>query len=60
MVLRGLVLLCPLTPFDTAIISCSRVERRVWFYGVWYCCAPSLPSILPYSFVLMVEERSLV
>ena len=19
------------------------VKRRVWSYGVWYCCAPSLP-----------------
>ena len=60
MVLRGLVLLCSLAPFDSAMFSCPRVERRVWSYGVCFRCAPSLPSILPYSFVLMVEGRSLV
>ena len=25
--------------------------------GIWFCCAPSLPSILPFSLVLMVEGR---
>ena len=58
MVLRGLVLLCPSLSLDTVILSRLTVERRVWSYGV--CCAPSFPSILPYSVVLMIEGRSLV
>ena len=73
MVVRGLVLLCPSRPLDTAVVSRSdgggegrvlrglvllcplsslwillhslglTVEGRVGSYGVWYCCAPSLP-----------------
>ena len=71
MVLRGLVMLCPLTPLDTTVFSSSLwsggyattwtgsvvprpstryygilllvFERRVWSYGYWCCCAPSLP-----------------
>ena len=33
------------------------VERGVWSYTVWFLCAPSVPSILPYSIVLMIEGR---
>ena len=57
MVLRGLVLLCPVPPLDTTVFSRWTVERRIWSYGGWYCCASSLLSILLYSLVLMVEGR---
>ena len=35
---------CPLTSLDTTVFSRLTVERRVWSYRAWYCCAPSLPS----------------
>ena len=43
MAVRGRVLLCLLLPIDTAAFSRLGVQRRVWSYGVWYSCAPSLP-----------------
>ena len=43
MVLRGMAHLGHPTPLDTAVFSRLTVKRRVWPYGVWYCCAPSLP-----------------
>ena len=49
MILRGLVLLCPFSPFPLPpslfILLYSlvlTVEGRVVSYGVWDCCAPSL------------------
>ena len=42
-VLRRRVPLCPLTPLYTTLLSRLTVGRRVWSYGFWYCCAPSLP-----------------
>ena len=57
MVLQGWAPWCPLTPLDTTVFSRLTVERGVPSYGTCYCCAPSLPSILPYLLVLMVEGR---
>ena len=57
MVARGLVLLAPLTPLDATVFSRLTVGRWIWPFGGWYCCAPSLPSILMNSRRLMVEAR---
>ena len=43
MILRGLLQRCPLLLLDTAVLSPLDGTLRVWSYGVWYCCAPSLP-----------------
>ena len=43
MILRGLVMFCPL---PLSLLQHSPVwtfKVRVWSYGVWYCCAPSRP-----------------
>ena len=43
MILRGLVLLCPITPpsYGGILSLDGGVEgTKVWSYEVWCCCAP--------------------
>ena len=49
----GLVV-APSLPLDTALFRVLTVEGSVWFYWVWYCCAP--PSFPLCTAVLSLSD----